>query len=108
MSASRKKRAARRRRKILRAVEAAPIDATWTRIGPWDAVRRRSVWMREVYRDTINGTRAVADLERIEIKAGREGRDEVLVIDRTNPQLHALHEVFCRMRYIVEMSRDPA
>lgn len=108
MSASRRKRSSRRRRKVLRAVSASPIDTTWDRICSWDDVRRRSAWMRVVFwAGAPENLQTRSDIERIEVRAGREGDDLVFVIDHANPQLHELYDLFCTMRFVVEHSRDP-
>lgn len=101
MSASRKKRARRFRRKALEAAAAAPIeDAAWVRIGAWCSAHRRSAWMRVVMTEVAPGCRP--HIERLELRAGREGDDVVLIIDRSNPQFEALYDLFTTMRFAVE------
>jgi hypothetical protein len=83
----------------------------WERIGAVDSAGRRSVWMRTVY-ESDHGQPAdddgkplmddVKHLERIELRAGREGDDFAMTIDRSNPQLDELLSLFCSFRWAVE------
>jgi hypothetical protein len=92
MSASPKKRRQSQRRRLVRRLEREPLDATWERIGTPHG--RRSGWMRAIFeRD---------QLERVELRAGREGDDASVVIDRSNPQLNEIYEVLSCMRFAVE------
>lgn len=93
MAASPKKKRTRARQKLLERLLHEPLDETWDRIG--SAYGHRSGWMRAVFRDH-------GDLERIEVRAGRDGDDDAVIIDRSNPQLQELYAIFARMRFAVE------
>ena len=93
MAASPKKRHARVKRRLLERILYEPLDETWDRIG--SAYGHRSGWMRAVFNDH-------GDLERIELRAGRDGADDVAIIDRSNPQLQELYAILASMRFAVE------
>lgn len=61
----------------------------WVRIGRKDSTGRRSLWMRT--RDTSHGP--------IELAAGREGDDDYVLIDESNPQYLQIYGVLTSALY---------
>jgi len=59
------------------------MDPGWTRIGRFDSVRRRSVWVR-------------IDDDRIELRGGREGDDAHVIIYASDPAYGPMKELLSR------------
>lgn len=98
MSRSSKAKRARRRRRQLEAIPGSPLDG-WDRIGS-PISRHRSGWIREIFDGHGN-------IERIEWRAGRDGDDAAVIIDRSNPQLGEIYDVLSCMRFAVEHEPAP-
>jgi hypothetical protein len=98
------------------------VDSTgWERIGGVDTAERRSMWMRLTHGQGCDQlTHAVCctvhnpatgegwyvddetTVTQIELRAGREGCDSYLKIDRSNPQFAQLLAVFLDARFAVQ------
>lgn len=73
----------------------------WKRIGRFDDVRRRSLWMRITYYEG-NEDR----IKSIELCAGREGDDDYVRIERTNIQWKEIEEVLLTAYWCAELAED--
>ena len=76
------------------------IDNSWHRIG---VDGRRSLWVRFIMAvDSIEWT--AETIAAIECRAGREGDDAEIRIDKTNPQFEPMLELFLTAEYAAEIS----
>jgi hypothetical protein len=71
----------------------------WQRISAVCGAGRRSLWMRLHYATDENN---IGRVVRIELCGGREGDDDYLVIDESNPQLQRIVDLLCCGRFAVE------
>lgn len=71
----------------------------WLEIGKRCSAGRRSVWLRVVYTEEAKENEYACTtpetVERIDLRAGREGDDFAMSIDHTNPQFRELLDLFC-------------
>jgi hypothetical protein len=76
-----------------------PVDDTWCKIGATCSAGRRSLWFRITYVPEDNEVTNPHELYResnvqfFELRAGREGDDSYIKVDRTNNQFSDLLDV---------------
>ena len=68
----------------------------WERVGEWDSVKRRSLWIRTTPVEAM-----LADAEAIEMCSGREGDDWFCRIERSNPVFGDLMQVLTTQAWSV-------
>lgn len=79
------------------------MEPGWVKIGATCSAGRRSMWWRVTYEgvedpNSMYSRRPIL----IELCAGREGDDEYLQIDRTNPAFDGLMDVFSSAEFAAE------
>lgn len=74
------------------------MDRAWIEIGQRDSSKRRSLWMRV----TPNSFSNYTEIQLLELCAGREGDDEYVRIDKTNPQFDELLKLFLTAKMTVD------
>jgi hypothetical protein len=87
--------------------EEAPLPEEWVEIGKRCSTGRRSLWARWIYRTEPTqqekeiGARVVRidDVEAVELRAGREGDDVFVRIDRSNKQFMEIENLLSAARF---------
>jgi hypothetical protein len=94
-----------KRPKSIDDVNAHVTEDGWERIGAVCSAGRRSIWMRLTFEESAPLAGLYDDagaVTQIELRGGREGDDDYLVITRDNPQFGELLDFFCTARFAVQ------
>lgn len=77
-------------------------EAGWKKIGITDKSERRSLWVRCNVKDDCDILTS-GNIESFELCAGREGDDDYVIIEPSNPQFREIYDVIRSAIYATEI-----